>query len=373
MTTRSAPTGVLYLANSALIGGGNRALMDLMRGLDRSRFQPVLVSPAAGPLVEWAAGQGIPCRVMPMDGTKLGMLRQAWTILRLIRRFGVRLMHANSPDSYRIPSIPARLAGVPRVVHLQFPPDAEQLRWNFRSGPEAVVTCYEGQAGEVRPVVREIQPAAKVLAVPNSVDVTAFTPESQPGDAAFRFGATEVVLILGHLSEVKGYPTFIEAAARIAAQRPGVAFVALGGETVDVGARARYEALAREKRVNVHFLGWRPEVASIIRAADVVVLPSLVEGLPLSVLEAMACGRPVVATAVNGTPEAVEHGVTGLLIAPRDPAMLSDAVLSLLNDDGLRARMGQAGRQRVVERFSNEIFVRRMQALYGELIGGQAG
>jgi glycosyltransferase involved in cell wall biosynthesis len=106
----------------------------------------------------------------------------------------------------------------------------------------------------------------------------------------------------------------------------------------------------------------------VLAAADVVVLPSLIEGLPLAVLEAMACARPVIATRVNGTQEAVVDGTTGLLIAPHDDRALADAIVRLIDDPARARRMGIAGRQRVQRHYALEQFVSSIQTVYGELL-----
>jgi glycosyltransferase involved in cell wall biosynthesis len=103
------------------------------------------------------------------------------------------------------------------------------------------------------------------------------------------------------------------------------------------------------------------------------VLPSLAEGLPLAVLEAMACARPVVATAVNGTPEAVIQGETGLLVAPNAPGELAGALLTVLRDPQLAARMGAAGRVRVETHYTLLNFLTRVQGLYGDLVCADGG
>jgi glycosyltransferase involved in cell wall biosynthesis len=180
------------------------------------------------------------------------------------------------------------------------------------------------------------------------------------------------VLIVGHLSEVKGYPTFLRAAAAIASVVRDCAFLALGGETTSPGYGAYLQQLARDLGIGdrVHFLGWQKNVAEVMRAADVMVLPSVVEGLPMAVLEAMSCGRPVVASAVNGTPEAVLHEITGLLIPPNEPAALAAAVVRLLGAPHLARRMGNAGRIRVEEHFSLDKAAAAIQRLYTELLDG---
>jgi glycosyltransferase involved in cell wall biosynthesis len=118
----------------------------------------------------------------------------------------------------------------------------------------------------------------------------------------------------------------------------------------------------------VVFTGMRSDVPSVLSAATVSVLPSLSEGLPNAILESMAAGLPVVATRVGGTPEAVQDGVTGLLVPPRDPAALVAALRAVIEDRELAARLGQAAKRRVTEWFSLERMVRRTEQLYDWLL-----
>jgi len=119
----------------------------------------------------------------------------------------------------------------------------------------------------------------------------------------------------------------------------------------------------------MHFLGWRDDVPEVIAAADIVVLPSWSEGLPLAVLEAMACGKPVVATPVGGVARAVVEGKTGLLVPPGKPGRLAAAISRLLQDPVEAARMGAEGRRRVESRYSLDQFTRSIESLYDALLG----
>jgi glycosyltransferase involved in cell wall biosynthesis len=119
---------------------------------------------------------------------------------------------------------------------------------------------------------------------------------------------------------------------------------------------------------NVIFAGHQRDVADYLHALDVFVLPSLWEGLPVSVLEAMACSLPVVATRVSGTPEVVEDGITGRLVEPRDAAGLLSAITALVADAGLRRRMGDAGRKRVEREFSAESMLASTEEVYRDLV-----
>jgi glycosyltransferase involved in cell wall biosynthesis len=367
---------VLYVANSSKIGGANRVLMDLVTGLNPEHFVPLIVTPGPGPLATWAAEHDIDVCSIP-DGDwngRTGLLRRSLALVLTARTRGVRLVHATAPMCYRAAGLTGRILGVPRVCHLGFPPEPGELAWSFRFGPEAVIACYEGQARDVAATVRELRPACRLVAVRNGIDTRLYRPAPVNWDThhELRRGASHVVLIIGHLSDVKGYPTFLHAAARIAPRLPDCLFLALGGETTGPGPLERYERLAGELglRDRVRFLGFRSDVADVIRAADVVVLPSLSEGLPLAILEAMSCAKPVVATPVGGIPEALVHEETGLLVPPNEPEDLAQAVLRVLTDRQLAQRMARNGRRRAETHFSVKRMASEVQALYCELLAG---
>jgi glycosyltransferase involved in cell wall biosynthesis len=370
------PVGVLYVANSAKIGGGNRVLMDIASGLNRDRFIPHIVTPGPGPLAEWAAGAGIDVRSTAAGdwSGRGGLVRRAAMLALMARRKRVGVLHAMAPMCYRALGLAGRVLGLPRVCHLGFPPAPGELAWSFQSAPDAVVACYEGQARAVVADVRALSPDCRVVAIPNGIDTRVYRPAPVNWEThrQLRGDASHVVLITGHLSDVKGYPTFIRAAARIARELPDCRFLALGGETTGPGPLARFEALAGELGIadRVRFLGFRSDVADVLRAADIVVLPSLDEGLPLAVLEAMACAKPVVATPVGGVPEAVVDESTGILIPPSDPESLASAVLRVLNDRDLARQMGNAGMRRAQEHFSVRRLVAEVEALYEQAMAG---
>jgi len=212
-------------------------------------------------------------------------------------------------------------------------------------------------------------PSEKLVVIYNSVEIS----EYQGGVDVARIReeleidpAHTVVGTVSRLDEAKGIRYFLQAVPEVLIRNSEVSFLIVGAGS----QRRELERLARDLDIEsrVIFAGYRPDVVKMLAIMDVFVLPSLYEGFPNAVLEAMAIAKPVVATRVGGTPEAVEDGVTGLLVPPRDPKALAEAIIALLQDRERAEAMGQAGRERVERYFSAERMVQETEALYEELI-----
>jgi glycosyltransferase involved in cell wall biosynthesis len=180
-----------------------------------------------------------------------------------------------------------------------------------------------------------------------------------------------LVGVVGRLEPQKGHAYLFEAWPSIVAEFPDARLLVVG----DGSLRPRLQARAQELGVagSVLFAGFRADIPRVLDAIDVLALPSLYEGMPLTAIEASAMGRPVVATAVDGTPEVVVEGETGLLVSPGDPAGLANALCRLLGDPAGRARLGRAGRARAMDLFDQRQQVRRTQELYTAAQAGVHG
>jgi glycosyltransferase involved in cell wall biosynthesis len=202
--------------------------------------------------------------------------------------------------------------------------------------------------------------------VPNAVELQRFDAPPDPGRRAVRqqwgIPADAPVLgVLARLSPQKGITFLLAAMPAILAQHPDTFALVVGEGYLRPELEAQAQALGVAERVLL--VGYRQNVVEYLRAFDLFVLPSLFEGMPLSILEAMGAGLPVIATAVDGTPEVVLDGETGLLVPPADPPALAEAVNRLLADRELAARLGQQGRARS-DGFSEEALLDRVGTVY---------
>lgn len=362
------PIPVLHLITDLTTGGAQTALLRLVERLDRSRFLPAVAClyGSDGAIARQMRALGVPV-------TDLGMTAKwhwdaFWRFYRLLRRerpaiLHTWMFHANIPGR-----LLGRLAGIPIVVSSERTM-GQEARWRYRldrlTAPLADrVVCVSQPVADF--AVRNVGlPAHKIAVIPNGLDLQAFEglPTRQEARAALGLPAGQpLVGVVARLTPVKRLDVLLQALAAL----PEAGAVLVG----DGPQRAQLEALSRELGLadRVHLAGHQDDVRPWLAALDVFALSSDWEGLPNAVLEAMAAGLPVVATAVGGTPEVVVNGATGLLVPPNNPPTLAQAIAALLRDPELGGRMGKAGRERVAQHFSVEQMVRQTERLYEELL-----
>jgi glycosyltransferase involved in cell wall biosynthesis len=217
-------------------------------------------------------------------------------------------------------------------------------------------------------------PAARVSVIHNGVDCERFRPERNRTYARFMLDAPLEGPIIGAVAGFrpeKGHDVLIDAMRLLGTAAPAATLLLLGDGPLRGAVERSVARLGLADRVI--FAGGRRDVDRLLPACDLVVLPSREEGVPVSALEAMACGLPVVATRVGGTPEVVEEGRTGLLVPPCDARAIAAAVLHLLRNPERARSLGKEGRDRVLARFEAREMVRRTTDLYGDLMERRKG
>jgi L-malate glycosyltransferase len=359
---------VLYVIWSLQAGGAERVVADLARKIDRRRFRPLVCClNFKGQLAVPLEAEGIP--VFALDKRPRLDLRVLLRLVRLMRRERVDVVHTHLWTSSFWGRLAAVLAGVPvRVV-------TEHNLDTWRRAPHWLADrCLARVTGHfifVSAAVMEFYRSRLSLApsryrvVLNAVERPPLENRPDPGAARARLGlagARPVVGAVGRLEERKGHAFLLEALRRVGEAEPGVRGLIVGEGREKERLVELRDRLALGDRVRL--VGYWPDLAEALAAIDVFVLPSLMEGHPLAVLEAMATARPIVATAVGGNAEAIEDGVNGLLVPPADPEALAAAILSLLRDPERAARLGRAARRTLEERFSLEASVQANEEVY---------
>jgi glycosyltransferase involved in cell wall biosynthesis len=376
-SARAVMHRVVHYVDSDAFGGSEEAALHLMASLDRERWAPVLLhhpEPGIQRLADEAAGLGIRARVVPRPaGNRIAGVIPLWRALRA-ERPAILHAHLSWPFACKSGVRAAWLARVPAIV------GTAQLYLAPAGGrrPPLVLGLYRRIIAVSEEVKRRYAaelrvPARTLVVVRNAIRVP---PAAPMRNAALRAALVDgrpdfMVLTPARLHPQKGHTYLLQAAAQV----PDATFVLAG----DGPLRAELEAEARDLGVagRCVFLGQRADVPALLAAADLFVLPSLFEGLPVSVLEAMAAERPVVATAIGGTDEAITSEESGLLVPPKDPAALASAIRRLQADPPFARRLAAAARARVEREFSSEATARNVMRVYDEVLaearGGDGG
>jgi glycosyltransferase involved in cell wall biosynthesis len=281
-------------------------------------------------------------------------------------------VHLTTPMTSRVTLLAAMLARVPAVVvttHLVLPPWLESIGLGQRlrqRAAGAAVDRYIAVSESVRSQLhhRLSVPHSKIDVVPNGVAIDEFRQEplASVRDSITGGAGLHVALVVARLVEQKGHRFLLEAATRL----PNVIFLLAGDGPAERTLQQQAQDLGVASRVR--FLGYRDDVPALLANCDLFVLPSLFEGLPIAVLEAMAARKPVVATSVGGTGEAVVHSETGLLVPPSDAPALADAIRLITTNRALGDRFADHGHARVQKHFRVERMVQRVAAIYDELV-----
>ena len=374
------PVRVMYVVDHLKFGGAQTHLVQLLSRLDRRRFAPLVCAlKAHGELRPAVEEMGVPVVDGGLGHTLMGPggVRVVARLVRLFRDYHVDVAHAYLFHPNALAPIAARLAGVRATVVSKRSLDRYPSlfpRWAVKLG-NALADRVMVNADAIGDFVaaEEGCPRRKMVLIANGVREEALRP---PGDRPAKrreLGLppeTPVVGAVSRLAWKKGIRHLIDATPRLLEAVPDARVVIAG----DGPLRSELEAQARSLGVRdrVLFLGSRPDTIELMAAFDVFVLPSVVEGMSNALLEAMAVGRPVVATDVGGNPEVVVDGETGLIVPPGDPHQLAASIQKLLEAPELAAEMGAAGRRRVIERYQIDVMTRRIEELYDTLLAGKA-
>jgi glycosyltransferase involved in cell wall biosynthesis len=349
-------------------GGQNQVLVTVM-GLRSLGHRTILVAHAEGELRQ-RAKEGL--ELFPLAPKTEMDLGAAWRLARLIKQLRPDVIHAHDPHGVAmagialsmstLPSPPPLLASRRVDFHLK---GSSLSRWKYRQ-----VDCFICASEAIRQIlIADGVPEERTVTVHEGIDLERVeaAPPAKLHEELWLPHHAPVVGNVAALVPHKGQRYLIEAAALVVRQVPDARFVIAG----DGELRQALERQIKEHHLEKHVLlvGFRPDVLSVHKAFDIFVMSSVTEGLGTSLLDAMACGKPVVATSAGGIPEVVADGETGLLVPPRDHHALSEAIVRLLTDAPLRQRLGTAGLARARERFSAERMVRETLGVYTRVWG----
>jgi glycosyltransferase involved in cell wall biosynthesis len=356
------------------IGGASQIGLHLARWASHAGARAHVWLPARGRAATAFEQAGVRWQTYGLGAMQQGSTRHALACLglalRLRRRGG--LAHIHTPMAFRLIRPALRLSRLRTVVHVHTEESAAELRWAFRDLPDLILPCARFLAGVIRRGLGELGERVRIAAVPNAVDSDVFFPGDRPA-AKHKVGAPldrPMMLMLANLAPNKGQETAIRAAAELRRRGTNLACWLAGVEREGAGYLERLKQLTVELGVvdQVRFLGFRNDGPDLLRAADFLLLPSTIEGLPLSILEAQASKVTVLASAVGGVPEVVTDGETGFLIPETNALAYAERIALLLDNPDTCRRITDRAYANVKQEHSWPTYCRRVGELYEELM-----
>ena len=361
---------ILFHISELDIGGAESMLFMLATGLaERGHEVEVACLTGNGAVGNWLEKAGIPVHYLNA--------RKSWPpslllpLRKVIRNFKPEVLHNFLFHANMVGRFVGWVTGVPAVICAVRVEDVER---SFRLWVDGAThwmmhrqTCVSESARRFTHEKSSI-PMEKLIAIPNAIDLSKFE-NLESGKLRRELDLdtdAPILLTVGRLSKQKGVQYLLRAMPEVLSEISNTRLALVGaGEDEE-----SLKALARELGIQeaVRFLGWHAEIPEFLKDADLFVLPSLWEGMPNVILEAMASGVPSVATEVGGTPELVSDGETGVLVPPADSDALARNIIFLLQDRELRIRMGQNALERAKSHFSPEQMIARNERLYAELV-----
>ena len=372
---------ILAVIASSNLGGAEQVFASLLKGFDRDQFEVWVACHGEGPMVEEYRQHASGVWVLDLLNTlNPGTLI---ALARLMRQLKCQIVHTNLWTADVLGGVGAAFARVPirvATVHGEYFTVVEEqgvrrvrkvaLSWTYRSVYrlfDRVITVSQAVAEDLvhRQGLR-VDPE-RITVIHNGHDLSR-TPRSSASVQRETLGlspAAPVVVTLANFFPYKGHRWLVEAMPRVIRRYPETVFLLAGDGDVLPAIRQKVQDYGIGR--HVRFVGSRTDALDLIALSDAVVVPSVSEGLGHVVLEALSLEKPVVATRVGGIPEVIEDGKTGLLVPPRDPGALADAILAVLSNPALAKTLGKNGREVVCARFSAERMVRKTEQLYLDL------
>ena len=360
---------VLEVLGNAIVGGMETYVRNLIDRLPADRFRVTCLCPYQSDLTAELEAMG--CEVFVTYMATDPPWRSIQTAVEVVRSQNIDLLHAHLYKAHMLAGLAGSLTGRPVVatVHgMALSPD--ELAVSQTTNSHLVVVCQEAYIHARSLGV----PAERLTAIANGVDMARYRPAADGNAFRDDLGIPSDAPLVGFVGRIaweKGPDQFMHVARHVHGNRPDVHFVLVGEGHMSGDVARMVEEMALSERV--HMAGMRRDTWNVYPALDVMVQTSRTEGMPLALLEAMACGKPIVAMTVGGVLELVEVGTTGLISAPGDWEGTGNGVLALLSQPERLARMGEAARRRAEAHYDLAETVRRTARLFRDLVPDKAG
>jgi glycosyltransferase involved in cell wall biosynthesis len=368
---KTKPIPLMLFSNATVRAGAEEVILQLLQGLERNLFHLHLAcTPELARLLQADLPGDVILSLLHLD--RISDFRGAYQLARALKRYRIQILHSHMFRASLFASPLARVLKVPIVV------DTSHGREVWRKGWKASFFVDRFVARQVDHTIavsnstanylidQKHLSAAKIKVIHNGVDLQRYRHDAAAARDIKQLVMVDekatLLVVVGRLEPQKGHRFLFEAMPAILNEFPNAHLACLG----DGSLRADLERTVKSKKLDraVSFVGHQTDIWRWLASADLSILPSLFEGLPMVAIESLASECPIVATAVDGTPEVVLDGVTGLLVPPENPESLARAILQMMRHPNRARQMAEAGRKFVLENFSVQQMIRRNQDLY---------
>ncbi len=360
---------VLEISSAMHMGGGEVHFLNLVAGLLRDQFSVGAVLRPGSPLIPKLKEFSIPIYTLPLRNSL--DLVSAWGLRRLSKKLGTNIIHAHVSRDYLIAAIAcAKKCRLVLTRHLLLPMRRSTFhRMCFRKVDRFIAVSQGIKEALLK---HDGVDPSRIVVIPNGVSVEHFLSPTVMDELRERLGippGAKVVGIVGQISPHKGHEDFVDAAASLSMRYPKIIFLVVGKESGDGSFLRKLESKINQKGLEEKFFftGFLENVSSAMGLMDVLAAPSWEEPFGLVILEAMVTGVPVVATDIGGPREILENGISGILVSPRAPRELAEAIASILERPDLSARLSRNGRERVEKHYNLDLQVRRTADVFMKL------
>ena len=364
---------VLETIRQGKVGGGESHLISLIENLDRLQFDPIVLSFSDGPMIDRLHALGVENYVIPTE--KAFDFAVFKKVRSLLEENAIDVIHAHGTRAFTNVIWAARVLRIPVVYTVH--------GWSFHDDQNSIVKLI--RVWSERFLVRQAQQTISVslsdqltgkkrfgtfdsIIINNGIDLEKFNKNLPTKDIRAEYGIEKEALVIGYILRIthqKNPIGMVEAFCQALKQFKDMRLLMIGEGDMKAQVLSRVKELGIEKYV--HFDNFRQDVPDILKAIDIYCLPSLWEGLPIGLLEAMAMGKAVIATNVNGSREMVVHGENGLLIEPKDTSALADAIVQLHQQPALREKLQTQARRTVDERYNAKCMTQTVETVYQQI------
>lgn len=357
---------ILFVHSVGELGGAERMSLSLIEHLNKRDFISLIATPEKGDFVEKCTMNGatsvLYTKHQPSLTAPISTFKNIYQWRRILSKFKPDVIHTADLMSTRSISGVAASLNIPVVFHAHFPFDEDFAKWALRKSPAKIVFCSEDLLSSHSKILASCSPKSKLEVIHNGVDIDKFKPTIAKNDIP-------QIGIVANLQERKGHKEFLEMTALIKDAGVNARFHVIGGDIMQAPREPILKSMASELNISelVTFHGQVSDVRALVSKLDILVCASYEEAFPVSILEAMAMRKAIVSTNVNGIPEAIVHGSSGLLVNPHSSEELATNVLKLIEGCELRESLAHNARARVQDNFSINAYIEKWTKCYSEL------